>query len=325
MKFIFFLSIFFVPFACGQEWKKFSALNNRVDLELPAKAKNEARGHSIMAAPESNEKETRFVFEDGKKKMVVMFWETFQKKAAHEEMLKHLKASIDQESKKNKVAKLGENVLLATPLEKNVEDDAILYNSGFMTMADDTLIYFGVYFNPEFHKTPKRCTELSSKIVKSFSHGKRRLDLAGGLKTLGFYQDGVEVTLPKDYIYTVQEGPDFMVYDFQKVVKIGERSPTFGLYYGGHPGLHHKRYDENLIQVAKEKMKFLGKEAEWSVVNIGKGKWFMAELISPVPQSEFNLFHAFLNAENKDSLKEVAVIAGTAKFKKNALPVESRQ
>ena len=85
--------IFLSSLAYADELESFDLLNNRLSISIPKGAKNEARGHNIMAAPEANESETRLVFEDGEKKLVVMAWELFRRASANykEEVPKALK------------------------------------------------------------------------------------------------------------------------------------------------------------------------------------------------------------------------------------------
>jgi len=141
MKKYFAILIFLTSFTYADDLESLDLLNNRLSISMPKGTKNEARGHSIMAAPEANENETRLVFEDGEKKLVVMAWELFRKAGANynEESTKALKQWSESESTPFKISTIEKHITLGIPSKPNVEDDAILYSTALIRHDDDTI------------------------------------------------------------------------------------------------------------------------------------------------------------------------------------------
>lgn len=314
--------IFLSSFAYADDLESLDLLNNRLSISVPKGAKNEARGHSIMAAPEANESETRLVFEDGEKKLVVMAWELFRRASAtyKEEVAKALKQWSEIESAPFKISTIGEHITLGIPAEPNAEDDAILYAAAFVRHDDGTIQRIGVYFNPEFHKTPDHCADLAMKIVNSIKAGKRRLDLRAGDRNLDVLNDGFQMKLsvPDGWTYTTQQGVDFLVHNLQEVSDFGSSYASIGVYIGGHPSYHHSRIrDDSLIKEIR-KAPLFGKSREWIEYSTNDSEgWRGLEIISDVPGiDDYWKTHIFTGGTDDKQREQLLKIISTAKIEK---------
>jgi len=299
-------------------------LNNRLSISMPKGSKNEARGHSIMAAPEANESETRLVFEDGEKKLVVMAWDLFQSAAANykEEAPEALTQWSESESTPFKVSTVGEHITLGIPEEPNEEDDAILYAAAYVRHNDGSIQRVAVYFNPEFHKTPDRCSALAKKIVESIKSGKRSLDLKAGERKLDVLSDGFQmaVSVPDGWTYTTQQGVDFLVHSLQDVSDFGSPSTSISVYIGGHPGYHHSRIDEDTLIKGTREAPLFGKPREWIEYSTKESEgWKGVEIISSIPGiDDYLKTHIFTGASEGKELDELLKIVATATIQKKA-------
>jgi len=311
-------------FAYADDLESLDLLNNRLNVSMPKGSKNEARGHNIMAAPEANESETRLVFEDGEKKLVVMAWELFRRAGVtyKEEAPKALKQWSKSESTSFKISTVGEHITLGTPKEPNEEDDAILYVAAFVRHDDGTIQRVAVYFNPEFHKTPDHCADLAKKIVESIKAGKRSLDLRAGERNLDILNNGLQMTVsvPEGWTYTTQQGVDFIVHNLQEVSEFGSSSTSIGVYIGGHPGYHHSRIDEDELIKRTRKAPLFGKPQEWIEYSTKDFEgWKGLEIISGVPGiDDYWKTHIFTGGANDKQRDQLLKIVSTTKIKKRA-------
>ena len=123
------LALACIPTSHAGETKTLDLLNNRLTVSMPESTRNEARGHNIMGAPAANESESRLVFEDGGKKMVLMAWELFRRAGDNygDEVPKALKEWSESEATPFKVSKVGAHLTVGIPATPNDEGDAILF------------------------------------------------------------------------------------------------------------------------------------------------------------------------------------------------------
>lgn len=324
MKSTFAILIFLSSFAYADDFESLDLLNNRLSISVPKGSKNEARGHSIMAAPEANESETRLVFENGEKKLVVMAWELFRRAGANyeEEVPNALKQWSESESTPFTISTIGENITLGIPAEPNAEDDAILYAAAFVRHDDGTIQRVAVYFNPEFHKVPGSCADLAKKIVESIRVGKRSLVLRAGERKLDVLNDGFQMTIsvPDGWTYTTQQRVDFLVHSLQKVSDFGSPSESIGVYIGGHPGYHHSRIEEDALIMSTRKAQLFGEPQEWIEYSTKDSEgWKGLEIISNVPGiDDYWKAHIFTGGADDKQREQLLKIISTVKVEKRA-------
>jgi hypothetical protein len=324
MKHILATLIFLTTMASAEDLESLDLLNNRLIISVPKGTKNEARSQSIMAAPEANESETRLVFEDGEKKLVVMAWELFRRAGANykEEAPKALKQWSESETTPFKISTIGEHITLGIPDEPNADDDAILYSAAFLHHEDGTIQRVAVYFNPEFHKTPDHCAELAKKIVESIKAGKRSLDLKAGERHLDVLNEGFQMTVsvPEGWTYTTQQGVDFLVHNLQKVSDFGSPSASIGVYIGGHPGYHHSRIDEDTLIKGTRKATLFGEPREWFEYSTKDSEgWKGLEIITGIPGiDDYWKTHIFTGGADDKQRDQLLKIISTAKIEKRA-------
>ena len=308
------------PAALAEETASFDLLNKRIAISMPKGAKAEARGHSIMGAPESNESETRIVFQDGEKKMVVMAWELFKSAGANytEEVPKALKEWSESEATPFKISKVSELVTAGIPEKPNADDEAILHAAAFVRHKDDSIQRIAIYFNEEFNKTPARCTELASMVLTSVNSGERSLNLRAGNRQLNLLNSGshLVINVPDGWTYTTKEGVDFMVHTLEEVSDFGTTSSSIGIYLGGHPGYHHSRIDEDTLVKRTRQAPLFGKSKDWIEYSTKEEKdWTSIEIISGLPgMDDTTQTHIFTGASDAKRLDELLKIIATTKI-----------
>ena len=303
-------------------------LNKRLTVEMPEGSVNEARGHNIMAAPESNQNETRLVYEEGDKKMVVMAWELFKKAGPDydKEVIKAMDAWLDSEDTAIETKKIGEHIVVGTPETPNADSDAILYATALIRHDDETLQRVAFYFNPEFNKNPEECRKLAEKLVSSLKIGERKMNLKAGERRLAAMNEGssLAVTVPAGWTFTTQKGPDFLVHQLREVSPFGESSSSLGFYLGGHPGYHHERMDEGELIESVRKSPLLGEEREWvEYLRKGQDDWRNVEVICALSEDGYWKAHVFGGAKDEKGLEEVLKIAATFKLESDEKAKES--
>lgn len=296
-------------------------LNGRFSLQMPEGSVNQARGHNVMAAPESNERETRLVYEKGEKKMVVMAWELFRKVGDNfdEEVNKAFKSWVDKDAV-FKIKSAGEHARMALIEKPNEKGDAILYGVGCVRQKDGTLQLVKVYFNPNFHKESGACFALTEQVLASIQLGKRALMLEKGERSLPFLLDEsrLSVQVPEGWTFSTTQGPDFLVNSLREVSVFGEPAQQVGIYVGGHPSYHHQKIDPEKVVKKTRKSLFLGKECEWfEFYEKGEEDWKSVELIYPLGEGGYWNMHVFSGGRNEESLQKVLKIAATLKIEAN--------
>lgn len=308
--------------AFAAETETVNALNNRLTLSMPKGTRNQARNENIMAASAASEGETRLVCEEGEKKLVVMVWETFRRAGDDykTEVPKALKEWSEGESTPFNIANIGEDITAGIPTKPNEKDDAILYAAAYFRHKDKSILRIGVYFNPEYHKTPDQCTALAKDIIGSVRSGERALDLRKGERVLDILNSPFKmvVSVPEGWTYTTQRGPDFLVHTLQEVSVFGVSAASIGIYVGGHPGYNHLRVDKDSLTKHTRKAPLFGEPAEWiEYTTKDADGWKGIEVIETMPNiDDYWKVHIFFDAEDDKSISELLKIVATAKIEK---------
>jgi len=287
----------------------FKTLDDRLLLRMPEGAIEEARQHSIMAAPEPNTRETRLVWTSGERKVVVMVYELFQTAGAdYQAQLKKLVAGWKVEADISAVRERpGLRVCTVTPRKLDASRDAVFTLAAYTALADGSVQSVVVYVNPKAAQDPAGCAALAAKIGDSIASGTRKLSAEAGTQVIQDLGQARRVVLdvPVGFTMTVQRGPDFHVVSITKIVPLGELGPSFNAYFGGHPGYQHARQDEK-PKVRTVEGFLLGEPARWHHWNTeGDDARHYKEAMGAVPGNDRLIIHIFLVAPGAEALAAV--------------------
>jgi len=299
-------------------------LNGRLTVRLPAGAKNEARQHSIMAAPESNDEETRLVLDDGDARLVLMAYELFATTpAGFEQRVEQMAADWSSGSKGRYTAGKtltgkGVKVHHIAPRLDDVDPkrEAVLMRVAYVALEDDqTLVQVRLYFNPAAAKDLSCCARQCDGILATLARGTRKLNLAAGTRRLEIKRAAhkIALKLPQGFIMSIKDGGDYNLHQFHKLAPFDRNGPRIGTYVGPHPDYQYKQQEVPEENTSETDGRLLGKKvrfAHWvSKDDKGKVVRHMMEHIAPLKTiSDRHLLHVFFSAESLEELTEVQKI-----------------
>ena len=138
------LSCFLAMSVAGQG-QEVELLDGRLTVVMPEGSRAEARGRSIMAATRSVRSESRVVYDEGDRRMVVMAWELFS--FAGEEYDQFLEERFDSIEEmmgtEFEVTRVNEVLTFGVPAQKR-DTDAILYAFAYVRHTDNLIQRSGV-------------------------------------------------------------------------------------------------------------------------------------------------------------------------------------
>ncbi len=196
-------------------------------------AADQARPHSIMAAPPPNEGETRLYLEDGGRKLVVFTAELYHRPTADLAAgVRHVDppAPTDRLVPLELPSGLRAAAIVATRLDTSTEAVPVLRL--YVVSPDDTVQLVAFYVSPEVAAEGRGCARLARRIAETLRPGERRIDASGGEHVL---EGTIGLTLPPGYVVLPQPGPDFAVYRVYPLVPLDEPTGSLGIYLGQHP------------------------------------------------------------------------------------------
>ena len=243
--------------------KPIEVLGGRLSIRMPQGAKKEARPFDIMSAPESEEHETRIVFDAGQERLVLMVHESFA--FAGDDFEKDVRDWVTKWKGKYRIEPIqlptkGLKAVSVIPLnnpDHTRSDDATFVEGVFVESNDRTIQSIDVYVNAAAEQDLEGCKAVAHQILLSVAPGKKELQLAAGERRLFAYSKDLEisVTVPKNMVATKQDGPDFLVHRLIVLGRLGADSASIGIYVGNHP-------DFNPGAKKGDGMMF-GKKVEW--------------------------------------------------------------
>jgi hypothetical protein len=317
-----------------------SLLKDRLTLRLPKDARIEARPHSLMAAPEPTEAETRAVLDAGDERLVIMAHELFARGGADPD--RSVRVTVAAEFKppplKIEPLHLSDKQLKAWtvfPPSLDRSHAAILLLSVYVLHPDGFMQLLNFYVNPAAAsgtgcgglsrvagaaKLPKApgelptCTALVHAIASTLGAGPRRIDSGEGERKLtGRYGDDTFfVKVPAGTGATVQQGHDFTVHRVLLPVDLGATQPRLGIYVGGHPSYQYQQRNTKVSPKLKPG-KVFGKAISWQVWPMSPED-VMAEVIIDHPKSPNARIHLFAGAADEEALAPVLDIAATLRL-----------
>ena len=286
-------------------------LDGRFTIQVPQDARVEARGHSIMAAPQSQAEETRIVLDAGDERFVIMTYELFATTGSDFEAA--AKAYAKEYDIPTTVEALPNKAFAILPGEHDTSREAIFCLGVLIPHTDGSVIYQAFYVNPAGADDLDGVTALAKKIAATTTPDAKTLALDA--RTISFERDALKIDLPKGYVFTSQEGPDFGVYRFTQVAPLNDTGATIGVYVGGHPSYQYRQAQNRSstgweAKVTTQSAKFLNTDVEWQLWTTESGR-LMAEAIVPLPGSDYLNIHVFVGAQDDASRDTAVQIANT--------------
>jgi len=291
-----------------------NVLGGRLTVRMPRGARVEPRPFPIMAAPESEQHETRVLFDVGEEQLSLMAEESFA--FAGDDLVKDVKGWVAKWKGKYKVEPLplpakGLRAVVVIPADEpdhTRSDDATFVEGLFVESADRTIQSLDVYVNPAGENDLKGCKAVARQILLSAAPGKASLPLAAGERRLYAYAKDLEisVTVPKDTVATLQVGPDFLVHRLIALGRLGSNAGSILIYVGDHP-------DYKPGAKKGEGMMF-GKKVEWHTFPQKDGLQALCEL--PIPSEDHLNAHVIIRAPTDAQLKGLQAAAESLKLVK---------
>jgi len=292
--------------------KPIHVLGGCLSVRMLQGAKIEARPFGIMSAPESEEHETRVVFDAGQERLVLMVQESFAfagdsfEKDVRDWVAKWKgKYRIELIQLPTKGLKRVSVIPLSTP-DHTRSDDATFVEGVFVESDDRTIQSFDVFVNAAAENDTQGCEAIAHQILMSVAQGKKRLHLSGGERRLFAYAEDFEisVTVPKNMVTTKQLGPDFLVHRLIVLGRLGADSESIGIYVGNHPNFHPGARKSDGIM--------FGKKVEWHSLQQGGSLEALCEL--PIPGNLPLFAHVWVHAPDGARLGELKQVAECMKL-----------
>ncbi len=243
-------------------------LGDRVTARFPAAARTQPRGHSIMAAANPVEEETRVVVDAGDKRFVVMTYELFAtsgkvfEKSVRKEVKQFFSSGAAYTVSSQKIGDFA-RALVMKPSKIDGTEGANLVMGAYLEHPDGTVQFTAFYANPEaVTKDAAGCTKLAEAILASFRVGSKQLQMEGGVQKLFAWQHTLHVDVPAGWILTTTPGPDFVVHRARQLAPFGEPAASLGIYLGGHPNAQYDQLGAETKRV-ETKGKLSGVETVW--------------------------------------------------------------
>jgi hypothetical protein len=283
---------------------------------MPARTKIEPRPHSIMAAPDASEDETRLLLDAGAERLVLMAYELYA--MSGDDLEKATRADVAAVWRKQASTLKFEKLALAPPLAAIAiippypagKREANLLLGLYVAGADCTVQYLAFYVNPAGAKDAPGATALAKKIAATIQPGPRKLlSKAGERRFLGIGKHELLVTVPEGFVASVQAGPDFMVYLLHKLVPLSQPAVNCSIYVGGHPAFQYRQVADPPEKVTRIKGKLLGKEAEWHTWS--QDDRITTEAIVGHPTEQDAVVHVFCSGGSEEATTALRRMAET--------------
>jgi hypothetical protein len=243
-------------------------LGGRLVMSAPEGAKAVPRPHSIMAADESSDEETRVILEPGKgdlARFVLLAREAFVLGSGRIES--DAKALLGPEAAEVEVLPAtfrgGLSGVALSPKDVGSSHGILFVQGAVIERSDHTLCELSFYILDEMKAERGKYTKRARAMLAGVEPSKgrllasrdHRLDTGAGSVLL--------VSLPRDAVMTRQDGPDFFVYHLRELAPVGADAPEMGIYIGGYPSHQWEQAGVEASRVKKSRGKLLGKNVDW--------------------------------------------------------------
>lgn len=296
-------------------------LGDRLNIRMPKGAEIARRGTGPAPDDSMAQQETRIVCDMGRKKLMLMVYETF--KTATTDMDEKITTMASQMSSSGSQLQMvvlpndtGLKVTQAIFPTVATDKQIAPICSAWIVGPDKTVQVLQCYANPKSQQDVEEFRSLWTDILKTLAPGKARLDTKA--RTQEFKLQGEQVLsleLPEGSVATAGHGPDFMLYSIDRLVPFGGDSDTIGIYSGakaqyrsgarGMPGFTTDTENGDLLGAPVEWRKYTGPKAT------------IMEAIRPFPEAGQDMkLHVFFSSTSPDKLAECRKTVGTMKLGK---------
>ena len=267
-------------------------LADRLRIALPGEARVVPMPHDLMAAPASDEDETRVVLEDGDERLVVFAEELYALAGADFlGSVRHFLAVADAGAppRIERVAEVAAplQAISARPAQpREIGEDTVLLSALYVAQGEGPVEGLTFAVNEAGRRHSERWASVAERIARSVTPGSAALSLAAGPRKLGWPHEApsLQVTVPAGYAATIQPGPDFIVFHLRRLAPLGELSPALGIYLGDHP---QTQQTSEATPAGAVSGTLLGRSVDWSTWTTPSGpgqpptQW--SEARAPVP------------------------------------------
>jgi len=294
--------------------EKIGVLNDKAFFNFPQGAIEEARSHSIMAAPHNQNEETRIIYDNDKKRVVFFAEELF--KIGDDNLFDEISKSKDEIfTYERKILTNKDSIysILSTPINSDGNKSGMLINSLIVKVQDGTLFKIQAYISPEAYNEKKEYIAFTESVFKTLSRGNRNINLKPRTENifleLGNYT--YQIDIPENYSYTVDYGPDFKITKFHKYNKFNTPDQEILIYSGNHASRLYGQYrfkDPYVIV----KGTFLKQEIDWYLYTNKETNFFLKEEVISLP-GDMDL-HIAMTGYTSESIDELTKIEESLKF-----------
>jgi hypothetical protein len=301
--------------------KTISILNDKVFFHFPAKAMASPRVADIMATDPNANMETRIIYDLGKLRVVFFAQEIFTLSG------NNMFNDITKEDPKNaeytrRQLTSSDSIItvLTTPLVFDSTAGGILINSLLVKTPDNTVFKMDAYINPEAFKLRNEFMRFTENIFKTVTKGTRKTELGARAESYKLLvgDNKISFSLPKNYVVTVDEKFDFIVYKLNKYKDISDTSYTsLTIYNGANPSMFHTEYEMDEKTATKVNGKFLQNNVEWLLFEEKETGFFLKEQVIPLDNIQKGLvLHVAMLSNQKNMIDELSKIVENIKLVK---------
>jgi hypothetical protein len=272
-------------------------LNHRLELSVPDGAASTGAPADVVLPDGQVEMETRVLFADGAKQIVIFSEELGAlAPASLADAIKANSPRLAQADFRDATLPSGLKVVFATDKELQTQGEAIPLAHAFTTLPDNTLQATRVFVSPAVIAAGGQgCVDFALRLLSTLAPGKRVLDLSAGERKLS---GRFGLTVPQGTLLVTQRGPDFEVHRVLVVRKLGTPAPQMGIYVGTHPSYSP---EANAKEVPG---KVLGKPVRW--LETSANGVIERETLIPVDGFSLHLFMAATDMADIDALSATA-------------------
>ena len=278
----------------------FSILDGRFSIKMPGGSSNEAAGYGgIMGSAADSSEETHISISAQDQEFKVYAQELFRYGSGN--LLKDAGMFINENNNGDPNFTLSDVVRVAdleyvaiTPIEIRVRDSTLV-KGALVKLADNTLVYMGIYANAWALTYMEDCVAMADSVLESIECGTRLLNAEP--KTVRLY--GYSLKLEKGYVYSTRLGPDFDVCYFYKLVPMDVEQPTFGIYSGGFPS----KFGSTLPVHEQKNDLILGRDVIWDIYSNKKGAVDKDTFIETLIEDDGWYRHIFIHPKSKSELE----------------------
>jgi len=185
-------------------------------------------------------------------------------KADINEIIKSWKNNIEYKLKEV-ISKNGVVIYVIEPVKIKMVDDRFWLKSVFMKNADNTILYLSFDINTYAWYNIRNYLNLSNRIIQSIKSGNKRLNTNPETVLIRTQNRKIEIKKTSGLIYTKDEGPDFMVYRFEKLVRFNRQQSSMLVYIGNHPNYLFNQRNEPVF-IEKKLGILFGQKIEWNFI-----------------------------------------------------------